>query len=79
MYLTTLKLLINRNYLVHILSVYQMMYYTYFTHALFQGFETIGVILILRKQIHIFVFIFLFFFDVFKICQLVLDLRGLTF
>lgn len=56
-----------------------MMYYTYFTHALFQGFETIGVILILRKQIHIFVFIFLFFFDVFKICQLVLDLRGLTF
>lgn len=56
-----------------------MMYCTYFTQALFQGFETIGLILILRKQIHSFVFIFSFFFDVFKICQLVLKLRGLTF
>lgn len=34
-YKKKLQLLINKN----ILSVYQMIYYTYFTHALFQGFE----------------------------------------
>lgn len=39
-----------------------MMYCTYFTHALFQGFETIGLILILGKQTHIFVSIFYFKF-----------------